>query len=118
ASGFIRAGTIRALATMVKDRISQFPDVPTMAESDPRLRDYDVYTWAMLVAPKATPDGPVARLNEAVLRAARAPDIAQRFGELGFDYVGSTPAEGDARLAREKAKWQDVIRRANIRVDL
>jgi tripartite-type tricarboxylate transporter receptor subunit TctC len=118
ASGFIRAGTIRALATMVKDRISQFPDVPTMAESDPRLRDYDVYTWAMLVAPKATPDGPVARLNEAVLRAARAPDIAQRFVELGFDYVGSTPAEGDARLAREKAKWQDVIRRANIRVDL
>ena len=89
-----------------------------MAESDARLRDYDVYTWAMLVAPKATPDGPVARLNEAVLLAARSPEVAQRFGELGFDYVGSTPADGDARLAREKAKWQDVIRRGNIRVDL
>ncbi len=118
ASGFIRAGTIRALATMVQQRITQFPDVPTMAESDARLRDYDVYTWAMLVAPKATPDGPVARLNEAVLRAARSPEVAQRFGELGFDYVGSTPADGDARLAREKAKWQEVIRRGNIRVDL
>ncbi|MBR0654515.1 Bug family tripartite tricarboxylate transporter substrate binding protein [Plastoroseomonas arctica] len=118
ASGFIRAGTIRALATMVQERITQFPDVPTMAESDTRLRDYDVYTWAMLVAPKATPDGPVARLNEAVLRAARAPEIAQRFAELGFDFVGSTPTDGDARLAREKAKWLDVIRRGNIRVDL
>jgi tripartite-type tricarboxylate transporter receptor subunit TctC len=114
----IRAGTVRALATMVQSRIPQFPDVPTMAESDPRLRDYDVYTWAMIVVPKATPDGPVMRLNAAALHAARAPEVAQRFQELGFDYVGSTPADGDARLAREKAKWLDVIRRGNIRVDL
>lgn len=114
----IRAGTVRALATMVKNRISQFPDVPTMAESDPRLKDYDVYTWAMLTVPKATPDEPVMRLNQAALRAARAPEITKRFEELGFDYVGSTPAEGDERLAREKAKWLDVVQRADIRVDL
>ena len=118
ASAYIRGGTVRPLATMVQRRISQFPEVPTMAESDPRLADYDVYTWAMIVAPKATPDGPVARLNAAALHAARAADVARRFTELGFDFVGSSPADGDARLAREKAKWQDVIRRANIRVDL
>jgi len=113
----IRAGTVRALAAMTETRIAQFPDVPTMAESDPRLAGYDVYTWAMLVAPKATPDGPVQRLNAAVLEAARTPAVTQRFGELGFDYVGSTPAEGDARLAREAVKWRDVIRRGNIRAD-
>ncbi|MEI6159392.1 MAG: tripartite tricarboxylate transporter substrate-binding protein [Roseococcus sp.] len=118
ASAHIRAGTVRALASLVQNRISQFPEVPTMAESDPRLAEYEVYTWAMLVAPKATPDGPVMRLNAAALHAARAADVAQRFQELGFDYVGSSPAEGDARLAREKAKWVDVIRRGNIRVDL
>jgi len=118
ASAHIRAGTVRPLATMVQRRIPQFPEVPTMAESDPRLADYDVYTWAMIVAPKATPDGPVMRLNAAALHAARSPDVARRFVELGFDYVGSSPADGDARLAREKAKWLDVIRRANIRVDL
>lgn len=118
ASGHIQAGTLRPLAVMVQQRIPQLPQVPTMAESDPRLRDYDVYTWAMIAAPKATPDVAVARLNEAALKAARVPTVAQRFAELGFDFVGSTPAEGDARLAREKAKWLDVIRRANIRVDL
>ena len=118
AMAHIGAGTVRPLATMVGNRIAQFPDVPTMAESDPRLAEYDVYTWAMLVAPKATPDGPVARLNEAARRAAQSPDVARRFADLGFDYVGSSPAEGDQRLAREKAKWQEVIRRANIRADL
>lgn len=118
ATAHIQAGTVRPLAALVKERIAQFPEVPTMAESDPRLAEYEVYTWAMISAPKATPDGPVMRLNEAALRAARAPEVAQRFRELGFDYVGSTPAEGDRRLAREKTKWLDVIRRANIRVDL
>ena len=114
----IASGAVRPLATLVKDRIAQFPDVPTMAESDPRLADYEVYTWAMLAAPKATPDGPVTRINEAARRAAQAPDVAQRFAELGFDHIGSSPAEGDARMAREKAKWLDVVRRANIRPDL
>ena len=118
AAPHIRAGTLRALATMVKVRIPQFPDVPTMAESDPRLAEYDVYTWAMLSVPKATPDEPVRRLNAAALHAARTPEIAKRFEELGFDYVGSTPAEGDERLRREKARWIDVIRRGNIQVDL
>lgn len=118
ASAHIASGAVRPLATLVKGRIAQFPDVPTMAESDPRLAEYEVYTWAMLAAPKATPDGPVGRLNDAARQAAQDPEIARRFAELGFDYIGSSPAEGDARLAREKAKWLDVIRRANIRADL
>jgi tripartite-type tricarboxylate transporter receptor subunit TctC len=118
ASAHIASGAVRPLASLVKGRIAQFPDVPAMAESDPRLAEYEVYTWAMLAAPRATPDGPVARLNEAARRAARDPGVSQRLAELGFDYIGSTPAEGDARLAREKAKWQDVIRRADIKADL
>ena len=117
AAAHIRAGTVRALAAMTEARISQFPDVPTMAESDRRLAGYDVYTWAMLAAPKATPDGPVNRLHEAAIRAARAEDVARRFGELGFDYVGSTPAAGDARLLRERDKWREVIERGNIRAE-
>lgn len=118
ATPHIQSGAIRPLATLVKTRIAQFPAVPTMAESDPRLAEYEVYTWAMLAAPKATPDDRVQRLNAAAIAAARDPDIAARFVQLGFDYIGSTPEAADARLAAEKAKWLDVIRRANIRVDL
>jgi tripartite-type tricarboxylate transporter receptor subunit TctC len=118
ASTHIASGAVRPLASLVKQRIAQYPQVPTMAESDPRLAEYEVYTWAMVAAPRATPEGPVARLNEAARRAAQDPDIARRLAEIGFDYIGSSPAEGDARMAREKAKWLDVIRRANIRPDL
>ena len=41
ASSQIRAGTVRPLASMVRERIKQLPNVPTMAESDPHLKDYE-----------------------------------------------------------------------------
>jgi tripartite-type tricarboxylate transporter receptor subunit TctC len=117
ATPHIRAGTVRPLAILVQKRIAAFPDLPTMAESDPRLAAYDVYTWTMLSAPKATPDLPVQKLHDALAVAARAPEVVPRFAEMGFDVVMNSPAEGDAYLAREQAKWGDIIRRAGIKAD-
>lgn len=114
----IRSGAVRPLASLVTRRLSAFPDLPTMTESDPRLAGYDVYTWVMLALPKATPDGPVQRLHEALTQAARAPENAARLADLGFDPVLNSPAEGDAFLAREQAKWGEIIRRAGIRADV
>jgi tripartite-type tricarboxylate transporter receptor subunit TctC len=113
----IRSGAVRPLAARVTTRITAFPEVPTMAESDPRLADYDVYTWAMLVVPKATPDAPVRRLHEAAVGATRDPGNTARLAELGFDIICSSPEEGDAVLAREQAKWDGIIRQAGIRAD-
>ncbi|NOG69003.1 tripartite tricarboxylate transporter substrate binding protein [Roseicella sp. DB1501] len=118
ATPHIKAGTLRPLASLVQHRIAAFPDVPTMAESDPRLAEYDIYTWAMLAAPKATPDQPVTRLHAALAAAAREPALQPRFADLGFDMVMNTPAEGDALLAREQAKWASLIKRAGIKADL
>jgi tripartite-type tricarboxylate transporter receptor subunit TctC len=116
-SPHIRAGTVRPLASLVLRRLPAFPEVPTMAESDPKLAGYDVYTWVMLALPKATPDGPVQRLAEALAEAGREPANAARLAELGFDLALEGPAAGDAFLAREQAKWGEVIRRAGIRAE-
>jgi tripartite-type tricarboxylate transporter receptor subunit TctC len=117
ASGQLRAGTIRPLAVLVRQPVAALPGVPTMASSDPRLAAYEVYTWTMLVAPRATPDGPVARLNAAALAAARVPEVADRLAAMGFDMIASSPAAGDAFLAAEQAKWGALIRRAGIRAE-
>ncbi|MBY0330234.1 MAG: tripartite tricarboxylate transporter substrate binding protein [Acetobacteraceae bacterium] len=114
----IRSGAVRPLASLVTRRLAAFPDLPTMAESDPRLAGYDVYTWVMLALPRATPDGPVQRLHDALTHSARVPENAARLAELGFDLVLNSPAEGDAFLAREQAKWGEIIRRAGIRADV
>ena len=113
----IAAGTVRPLASLVQQRLAAYPDMPTMAESDPRLAEYDIYTWAMLAAPKATPDLPVQRLHAALAEAAKAPELQPRFADLGFDIVMNSPAEGDALLAREQKKWASLIKRAGIKAD-
>jgi tripartite-type tricarboxylate transporter receptor subunit TctC len=113
----IRAGTVRPLAALVQRRVPELPDLPTMAESDPRLAAYDVYTWVMLSAPKATPDLPIQRLHAAMVAAARDPALAPRLAELGFVPALTSPAEGDAFLAAEQAKWAEVIKRAGIRAE-
>jgi tripartite-type tricarboxylate transporter receptor subunit TctC len=113
----IAAGTVRPLASLVQQRLAAYPDMPTMAESDPRLAEYDIYTWAMLAAPKATPDLPVQRLHAALAEAAKAPDLQPRFADLGFDIVMNSPVEGDALLAREQRKWATLIKRAGIKAD-
>jgi tripartite-type tricarboxylate transporter receptor subunit TctC len=113
----IRSGAVRPLASLVPRPLPALPGVPTMAESDPRLAGYDVYTWVMLALPKATPDVPVQRLHDALVFSARDAANAARLGELGFDLVLDTPAAGDAFLAREQAKWGDIIRRAGIRAE-
>lgn len=113
----IRSGAVRALASLVPRHLPALPGVPIMAESDPKLAGYDVYTWVMLALPKATPDGPIQKLHDALVFAAREPANAARLGELGFDLVLDTPAAGDAFLAREQAKWGDIIRRAGIKAE-
>jgi tripartite-type tricarboxylate transporter receptor subunit TctC len=116
-SPHIRSGAVRPLASLVQARIAAFPEVPTMAESDKRLADYDVYTWAMLAVPKATPDAVVQRLHAAATEATKDAGITARLADLGFDIIASSPAEGDAVLAREQAKWDSIIQRAGIKAD-
>ncbi len=118
AAAHIRAGTLRLLAVLVPERLRAFPEVPSMKESDPRLAEYDIYTWAMLCVPKATPDEPVNALHRAAVAAARDPATAARLADLGFDITATTPAQGDAILAREQAKWERLIKAAGIKVDL
>jgi tripartite-type tricarboxylate transporter receptor subunit TctC len=47
----------------------------------------------------------------------RQPDVQKKFAGLGADPVGGTPAELASFLDDERARWKDVIQRANVRVD-
>ncbi|MBX9700394.1 MAG: tripartite tricarboxylate transporter substrate binding protein, partial [Acetobacteraceae bacterium] len=58
------------------------------------------------------------RLAEALAVSAREPGNAARLADLGFDLALDGPAAGDAFLAREQAKWGEIIRRAGIRADV
>ncbi len=111
----IKAGTLRALAVAGATRLPQLPDVPTTAESG--LAGFDVSSWFGMVAPAKTPRAIVTQLNTQIAKALREPDLQQRLVEFGVRPIGGTPEEFDTFLRKDRAKWEGVIRAANIRLD-
>jgi tripartite-type tricarboxylate transporter receptor subunit TctC len=112
---FLRSGELRALAVSSEQRSAQMPDVPTLAESGtPGLNaSSDFATFA----PANTPEPVIRRLSQAAMESLRAPDLRERLQGLSIDPVGDTPEAFPAYLAAESAKWRDVIRARDIRVE-
>jgi tripartite-type tricarboxylate transporter receptor subunit TctC len=112
---FLRSGELRALAVSSEQRSAQLPDVPTLAESGtPGLNASSDFA---MFAPAGTPEPVVRRLSQAVMEGLRAADLRERLQSLSIDPVGDTPEAFPAYLAAESAKWRDVIRARDIRVE-
>ena len=111
----IKAGRLRALAVLARERSALLPEVPTADEAG--LPNFDVTTWYGIMAPAGTPQPIIARLNAEFVKIMHSPDLKERLAGMGTDVMTSTPEEFAAYLKREIAKWGDVIRKANLRAD-
>jgi tripartite-type tricarboxylate transporter receptor subunit TctC len=115
ATGPLKAGTVRALAVTSARRHPSWPDVPTMAEAG--VPGMEVPVWTALFAPARTPPAIVARLQQEVARAVRAPEVQQAFAKMGLDPVGGTSEELARRVRSDIEKWTAVAKAANIKND-
>ncbi len=112
----IKAGKLRALGVMAAKRSAADPDIPTMAEAG--LPDFIGATWNVVVAPAGTPSPIVEQLNVAVNKALKDPKTAQRMLQAGIDTVDdSTPASTAAFIKSEIAKWRELVKLADAKVD-
>jgi len=111
----IRGGKLRPLAVTTKDRSSAFPDIPTMAEAG--VPNYEVTTWYGIWAPTGTPAEIVNRLQQEVARAMQVPSIKETWAQQGSGMGGNTPAEFNAFIKLEIAKWREVAKASGARVD-
>jgi tripartite-type tricarboxylate transporter receptor subunit TctC len=110
-----RAGRVRALAVTSVQHSPAAPDVPTIAEAG--VRDCEISEWNALLAPAGTPPAVVARLHAEMAKIMRLDDIKAKFADLGADAIGSTPAELATFLRAEMAKWAEVVKAANIKIE-
>ncbi len=111
----VRAGALKALAVTTPRRFAPFPEIPTVAESGGP--DISVEAWYGLLAPSGTPAGAIERLHATFAAALRRPEVASRIAALGFEPLGSTPAEFTSFMAAEAPKWREVIAGAGIRIE-
>jgi len=114
-TGYIRGNRMKALAVTSKSRHPQLADVPTVAEAG--FPDLVVTSWQAAAAPAKTPRDVVARLNDAMVKALRSPDIRERMNQIGFDVVASTPDEFGRFMKEEVDRWTRVVQRGGITPD-
>jgi tripartite-type tricarboxylate transporter receptor subunit TctC len=91
------------------------PDVPTLSEAG--VPGYEATIWVGLMAPKGTPKEVVDRLNQAVSKIASQADVRQLWAKQGAVPMVMNPPVFDKYIQDDVAKWAQVIRAANIKMD-
>jgi tripartite-type tricarboxylate transporter receptor subunit TctC len=111
----VKAGKLRILGVASAQRLKQFPEIPTIAESG--VPGYEATQWYGVLVPAATPRDIVAKLNRELVKALRDPAVAEKLALEGADPVGDTPAEFAAFIASEIDLWGKVIRATGARAE-
>ncbi len=110
----IKAGKVNALAVTGAQRADSLADKPTMIEAG--IPGYTAITWNGILAPAGTPRDVVQKLNEAIVRVLRTPEMRQRLAALGQDVLVSTPDEFAAFLRDESVKWRRTIEAGGVKL--
>jgi tripartite-type tricarboxylate transporter receptor subunit TctC len=108
----IRAGKVRGLAVATRERVALLPDVPTVGEAGLPGTECTI-PFGVSVA-SGTPAERVTRLNAAFNEALADEVVRRKLIELGFLPVGGKPEAYGEVVAREIAKWRQVIKDSNI----
>jgi tripartite-type tricarboxylate transporter receptor subunit TctC len=108
----LEAGTLRAIAVTSAQRVATYPDVPTFAETVP---GYEVGFWGGLLAPRATPEPILDRLNAELNAVIAQPEVIERIRSFGAVPAGGDRASYGRVLAEDWSRWGQVVRENDIR---
>ncbi|HEX4855465.1 MAG TPA: tripartite tricarboxylate transporter substrate binding protein BugE [Limnobacter sp.] len=111
----IKSERLRPLAVAWPTRTEALPNVPTFKELG--LPSVNEPVWYGLVAPAATPDAIIQRLNLATVKVLKMPEVQERLRASGAEPVGNTPAQHAAEIKRELEKMQALVKKQNIQFD-
>jgi tripartite-type tricarboxylate transporter receptor subunit TctC len=111
--GPVKAGKLRILAVMARERMPELPEVPTTVEAGfPQLVGGN---WWVLAAPRGTPPRIIERLAADFHKALAEGAVRKRLAELGHIPIGLAPAETAAFLKSESARYKAIVERGGIR---
>lgn len=108
-------GRLNLIGVAGPARLPAIPDVPTFAEQG--IEGADGSTWAAIIAPKDVPPEILERVSKVASEVIQSAEVQVVLQQMGTFPEGRTPAQTDAFLAEETAKWAQVIRQAEIRLD-
>lgn len=114
AAPHVRSKRLRAIAVTSEKPSAALPGVPLMLSVYPK---FHAESWVGLLAPAKLPQEIVTRLHAECVKLLAQTDVRSRFGELGLETVGSTPAQFEQWIKSEIERWGRVIRAQKIALE-
>ena len=115
ALGNLRSGKIRPIAVTSASRWALLPEVPTIAESG--FPGFDITSGSCILVPGQVPKAIIEQLNAAIVKALASPDVQQRFAELGFTAVSSTPEQLGQTIAKDIHRTRELIHSMGLEIN-
>ena len=111
----VKAGKLRVVAVGTTRRLGVLPDVGTVAEQG--YPGFETSQWYGLIGPAKLPDAIVSRLASESGKAAKSAALEKQLEPDSAEAVGSTPKEFAAFIAKEQARWKEVVQKAHVKVE-
>jgi len=108
--GSVKGGQVKLIAVAARERLPQFPDLPTVAETIP---GFSATGWQVLVAPLGTPAPIVSKVSADLAKVVSDPDFKKRLSNIGSYSRAMTPEEVLAFVQKEQDTWLPVLQKAS-----
>ena len=106
---------IKAIGVASAEEFSMLPGVPPISAT---LPGYEAWAWQGFSAPAKTSPEAIKALNAAYAKAVSDPELKKKISDAGIEMLHSSPEEMGKYLESETAKWDKVIKAANIELQL
>ena len=113
---YLKSGRLRVLAVTSRERLTKYPDIPTVAESGYAGFDAQIQFGTYCAA--GTPEATIAALNQGINRALQTDAVHAKLAEQGFQPTGGTPQQLQQALLSEIRDVAGLVKAGKVRVDL
>ncbi len=110
-----KSGKLKVMAVSSVKRVSQMPDVPTIAEQG--YPGFNTLTWNAVSAPAGTPRDVIAKLAGALKTAPQDTAFVAKLGAIGVDPLCNTPEEFASVLNKDLVKWGEAVKLSGAKID-
>jgi len=106
--GSVKAGQVKLIAVAAAERLPQFPDMPTVAET---LPGFSATGWQVLVALKGTPPAIISKVSADLAKVVSDPDFKKRLGNIGSYSRAMTPEQVLDFVTKQQETWLPVLQK-------
>jgi tripartite-type tricarboxylate transporter receptor subunit TctC len=111
----MKSGKVRGIAVSGEARHPAVPEIPTFSEAG--VKNFDVRLWYGLLAPAGTPREIVDKLSAQIASVLATPEFKATLAKQGLDPFANNPEQFSALMKADFARYAQVIKTANIKVE-